>query len=57
MKNLDLNQMEVLEGGTWPSEECLMSMGLHAMVGGMVAGPWGFGINAAFGYFTSDECA
>lgn len=52
MKTLDLNQMESLQGGT----ACMGSMGLSAVVGGMLFGPVGYFAFAAYAYYASPNC-
>ena len=54
MKKLELNQMENLEGGLSPA--CKAEMGLGAVFGGIVGGPWGYAIGLTAGYFLSDKC-
>jgi hypothetical protein len=54
MKKLELNQMEDLEGGM--SSGCSGDVGLSAVVGGMIAGPWGYVIGGAWAYYISPKC-
>ena len=54
MKKLELNQMESLEGGL--SAVCKAEIGLSAVVGGMLGGPWGYVIGGAWGYYMSPKC-
>lgn len=54
MKKLQVNQMENLEGGLSPA--CKAEMGLGAVFGGIVGGPWGYAIGMTAGYFLSDKC-
>lgn len=51
--------MENLQGGNETSKispECLASMGLSAVAGGMIAGPWGYAIGAASAYIWNPKC-
>ena len=54
MKTLEFNQMEKIEGGKF-STECMGSMGLSAIVGGMIAGPFGYFAGAAWAYYMNPE--
>ncbi|WP_294305016.1 hypothetical protein [uncultured Chryseobacterium sp.] len=59
MKKLNVSQMENLQGGdeiSRLSTECLASMGLSAVAGGMIAGPWGYAIGAASAYIWNPKC-
>ncbi len=55
MKKMELSQMENLQGGEL-SPECKAEIGLSAVVGGMLGGPWGYVIGGVSGYLLSDKC-
>jgi|TARA_B110000093_G_scaffold115287_1_gene123561 hypothetical protein len=48
MKTLELNQMEKLVAG---DAQCMMGMGVNAMLGGMIGGPVGYFIGMGIGYY------
>ena len=48
MKTLELNQMEKLVAG---DAQCMMGMGVNAMLSGMIGGPVGYFIGMGIGYY------
>ena len=58
MKKLELNQMEIVEGGGGPTriELCRAEMGIGALTGSVLGGPAGFFIGAALGYIGGAHC-
>ena len=51
MNKLDLKQMEKLQGGREVDAKCRMGVGLSAMIGGILFGPFGYIAGAAYGYY------
>lgn len=54
MKTLELNEMESLQGGG--DAECKMAMGMYAIVGGILGGPWGYFLGLTLAYAFDENC-
>ena len=51
MNTLQINEMEMIYGGSEASDRCMMGIGWNAIIGGMIGGGVGYIIGAGIGYY------